>query len=719
LLNDVGDDPDQLPVLQHALMRTWDYWKQHRQPGEPVDLVHYEAVGTMRRALSLHAEEAYEETGSSRGKQIAERLFKALTDTSTDHRGVRRPASVEQLAAICGAGESEVISVIEVFRRPSRSFLTPPVAAPIEPRSIIDLSHESLMRCWTRLIDWAEKERVSADFYMRLARSAAWHEEGTAGLWRDPELEFGLQWKEKNRPTAAWAQRYAPSFQRAMEFLDLSEIERNRLAAEQEKQRKRKLTLAWSIAGVMGALFLIAVYLGSVAWKERLRAENNLQLAKKAVDEMLSSAGREPARVAAEAPQMEEFRQELLKKAKEFYARFSDQKPDSEMFRKEVALAHFRLGDISRLLEQTEPAIKEYKKAAVDFENLAKNFPRNPEYRALLANAQNWLGETQRPSQSYRSGAEDAYGAAIRLQEGLLKEFPENAVYRLELGRTHYNRGILRSESQTDDSDYREAIRLLEPLAQMDPSPALPPGQARQELARTYNNLGLLLAAAGRQSEAEKAYERAVAIHEALTRSEPRKREYKLELAKFYGNLAILLQEQGRLDSAKQRNLQALDLFEQLAIPSVSLGTDLAQAYNLRGLILESQQSLPAAEREYERSLDGFERLEKTGAVVHNPEFHLKYGQALFNLAVLRRGNKNFRDAHRLLVRAVAQHSSADSKVDLAFDYRELARSCLDLGLRAEAFTAIENLSRLLPQLPAPYREQLTKSHEELLRRLE
>jgi len=26
LLNDLGDNPDQLPILQHALMRTWDYW---------------------------------------------------------------------------------------------------------------------------------------------------------------------------------------------------------------------------------------------------------------------------------------------------------------------------------------------------------------------------------------------------------------------------------------------------------------------------------------------------------------------------------------------------------------------------------------------------------------------------------------------------------------------------------------------------------------------
>jgi hypothetical protein len=33
LLNDVGDDPDQLPVLQHALMRTWEAWRKERPAG--------------------------------------------------------------------------------------------------------------------------------------------------------------------------------------------------------------------------------------------------------------------------------------------------------------------------------------------------------------------------------------------------------------------------------------------------------------------------------------------------------------------------------------------------------------------------------------------------------------------------------------------------------------------------------------------------------------
>ena len=41
LLNDVGDDPDHLPVLQHALMRTWEAWQSEGRPEAPIDLQHY------------------------------------------------------------------------------------------------------------------------------------------------------------------------------------------------------------------------------------------------------------------------------------------------------------------------------------------------------------------------------------------------------------------------------------------------------------------------------------------------------------------------------------------------------------------------------------------------------------------------------------------------------------------------------------------------------
>src|SRR5579863_1828523 len=100
LLNDVGDDQDQLPVLQHALMRTWDFWQQRGNTTEPIDIAEYEAIGTLRYALSRHAEEAYQESGTESSQRTTERIFRALTDTYSDPRGVRRPTSIRELAAI-------------------------------------------------------------------------------------------------------------------------------------------------------------------------------------------------------------------------------------------------------------------------------------------------------------------------------------------------------------------------------------------------------------------------------------------------------------------------------------------------------------------------------------------------------------------------------------------------------------------------------------------
>jgi hypothetical protein len=55
VLNDAGDEPDQLPVMQHALMRTWNQWRR-ADPGEsrPIGLADYEAVGGFEGALNRH-----------------------------------------------------------------------------------------------------------------------------------------------------------------------------------------------------------------------------------------------------------------------------------------------------------------------------------------------------------------------------------------------------------------------------------------------------------------------------------------------------------------------------------------------------------------------------------------------------------------------------------------------------------------------------------------
>jgi hypothetical protein len=79
---------------------------------------------------------------------------------------------------------------------------------PLTSHSIVDLSHESLLRCWKHLVKWADEQRASAEQYIRLSQEAQWHEKGAAALWDNPELELGLRWRDTSRPTAAWARRW-------------------------------------------------------------------------------------------------------------------------------------------------------------------------------------------------------------------------------------------------------------------------------------------------------------------------------------------------------------------------------------------------------------------------------------------------------------------------------------------------------------------------------
>jgi len=239
LVNDVGDNPDQLSILQHALNRTWARWEVSGDHG-PLDLPHYQSIGTMAHALDQHAEKAYAELTTARQRHICEKLFKALTDKATDPRGVRRPTKLDTLCALAEATPAEITQVIDVFRKPSRSFLMPPAGEALEPGTMIDISHESLMRVWERLKSWADQEAQSAHMYCRLAETAVLHNKGEAGLWDDPDLQGAVDWQENNRPNKDWAQRYDPGFDGAMAFLQKSKEARDAEVAEVEFSHKMR-----------------------------------------------------------------------------------------------------------------------------------------------------------------------------------------------------------------------------------------------------------------------------------------------------------------------------------------------------------------------------------------------------------------------------------------------------------------------------------------------
>lgn len=244
LVNDVSDNFDQLSVLQHALNRTWAYWQNKCNAESAIDLAHYEAIGTMAQALDAHAERAFGELQPDDQQQICERMFRALTDRATDPRGIRRPTKFQHLCRITNAPADELRKVIEVFRKPSRSFLMPPADEDIEPDSVIDISHESLMRGWKRLRAWADEEANSAEQYRRLVDAARLHEKGLSGPLRDPELQVALDWQNKTSPTEAWARQYGGDLALAGAFLESS------------TQRRRSRRIQYSALGLLAVVGL-------------------------------------------------------------------------------------------------------------------------------------------------------------------------------------------------------------------------------------------------------------------------------------------------------------------------------------------------------------------------------------------------------------------------------------------------------------------------------
>jgi energy-coupling factor transporter ATP-binding protein EcfA2 len=295
LVNDVGDNADQLSILQHALNRTWAQWEKDGRPGA-LGLPQYQAIGTMALALDRHAEKAYGELATDEDREICAKLFKALTDKATDSRGIRRPTTVATLCALTGASVEDLERVMAVFRKPSRSFLMPPAGEALRPQTVVDISHESLMRVWERLRAWSDEEAQSALMYRRLAETARLHAADKADLWRGRDLEGALLWREAVHPTQLWAERYAPGFEAAMTFLDKcvaahdAEVaegvatERRTAEAEREKvqtRRKYRRALIGMVVVLVAAMAVtLELYLISSANAKELAATRREQEAK-------------------------------------------------------------------------------------------------------------------------------------------------------------------------------------------------------------------------------------------------------------------------------------------------------------------------------------------------------------------------------------------------------------------------------------------------------
>ena len=281
LLNDVGDSPDQLPVLQHALMRTWEKWREISPPEPVIDIHHYQDIGGMEQALSRHADEIYQGLPEEL-QPIAESLFKALTENGPDNRGIRRPTLLGQISEIAKAEPKDVKRVVDAFRGMGKSFLMPPQGTPLKQDTRLDISHESLMRVWEQLKEWVRQETESAKIYQRLADTARRFEAGTAPYLQNPELAIVQTWCNDKQPNQAWANQYDPDFSLAMEFLEASRHAASQ--ADQKRQRQRRF-IQWTLGGATIFSSLVAIF----AVYQLQRAELQRMRQYKATSELIVS----------------------------------------------------------------------------------------------------------------------------------------------------------------------------------------------------------------------------------------------------------------------------------------------------------------------------------------------------------------------------------------------------------------------------------------------
>lgn len=260
LLNDAGEDPDQLPVLQHALLRAWLNWKRDEKNSLEINFGHYDATGGVRDGLDNHAEEIFGNLSIAE-KRIAEVLFRCLTERDPSNNDIRRPCLLREVAEVGGLNVDDVRRVADAFRGEGVSFLTPTAPAEVDENTLLDITHESLIRKWYRLRGtreqkgWVQDEAELREQYRELAKRAR-RALAKGGVLTGGDLDAALEWR-KHALKSSWALRYDPAadtFGIVTEYIERSETSRQR----EKTRRKRNVILKG--AAVVLLLILAAVY---------------------------------------------------------------------------------------------------------------------------------------------------------------------------------------------------------------------------------------------------------------------------------------------------------------------------------------------------------------------------------------------------------------------------------------------------------------------------
>jgi hypothetical protein len=137
------------------------------------------------------------------------KLFQSIIDIGEHGRATRRPLRFAQLVAETDLASQLLTEAIDAFRAPGRSFLVPAFPSPINDETVVDISHEALIRQWNKLSTprgWLWEEQQDAEAWRQLrARTEAFVQNRRL---LDPREAQELTSFWQRRRSIAWLRRY-------------------------------------------------------------------------------------------------------------------------------------------------------------------------------------------------------------------------------------------------------------------------------------------------------------------------------------------------------------------------------------------------------------------------------------------------------------------------------------------------------------------------------
>jgi WD40 repeat protein len=175
LLEDVGDEPGDLALLEHALDQLWA-----RRSGRESALTNaaYTAIGRLRGALGRHADEAIESFSDAKQAQLVKRIFLELVQLGEGVQDTRRRVPKEDMLRL---GPRQQVELVLARLASSRLIATSRRGVADYGQDVVEVSHEALIREWPTLQKWVDENRVD----LRLERNLVTRGEEWVSLKKD------------------------------------------------------------------------------------------------------------------------------------------------------------------------------------------------------------------------------------------------------------------------------------------------------------------------------------------------------------------------------------------------------------------------------------------------------------------------------------------------------------------------------------------------------